>query len=80
MQKRVTMTLTDTDVANVDDVAAKTGARTKAQAISTSLALTRFLVDQLSYTGTKLMIQTPDGETQQIVVPELQKRGRRDTV
>ena len=69
--KKVTMNLTARDIENTDVIAAATHARSKAQAVSTSLSLTRFVIDNLYIPGTSLVLRTQDGPEQRIAMLEL---------
>lgn len=70
--KKVTMTLTDLDLKNVDAVAERTHARSKAQAVSNSLNLAAFITEQVAKNGAQVLIRTPDGELQRVVLPEIE--------
>lgn len=69
---RVTMGLTDADIENANHIFASTpSARTRAQAVSFALALTRFLVDQRR-SGARLLLER-DGKTERVIMPELER-------
>ena len=71
---KVTMNLTKRDIENTDDIASATQSRSKAQAVSTALALTRFIIDTMrDNPGTQVILRTPDGKTERLVMPELEK-------
>lgn len=67
---RVTMGLTDADVENAAHIYASTPTRTRAQAVSLALALTRFLVEQRRR-GARLILDR-NGEFERVVMPELE--------
>jgi len=68
---RVTMGLTDTDIENANRIFASVpSARTRAQAVSFALALTRFIVDQRR-DGANILLER-NGQTQRIIMPELE--------
>jgi hypothetical protein len=69
---RVTMGLTDADIENANHIFASTpSARTRAQAVSFALALTRFIVDQRR-DGANLLLER-NGQTQRVIMPELER-------
>jgi hypothetical protein len=68
---RVTMGLTDEDVDNANHIYASTPARTRAQAVSFALALTRFLVEQRRR-GASLILDR-NGEFERVVMPDLDR-------
>jgi hypothetical protein len=69
---RVTMGLTDADIENADHIYASVpSARTRAQAVSFALALTRFLVDQ-RLRGANLLLER-NGQTERVIMPELER-------
>ena len=72
---KVTMNLTENDVSNTDDIYRWTAARSKAQAVSTALSLTRFVLNALRTPGTKLLLDTPGG-TERVVMPEFDRLDR----
>lgn len=67
---KVTMALTDRDVTNTDKIRSGLEARSNAHAVSIALSLTAFVVDQLQK-GNDLLLRSPDGELQRIVMTEL---------
>lgn len=67
---RVTMGLTDADMDNANHIYASTSARTRAQAVSFALALTRFIIDQRRR-GANLILER-DGRTERVIMPELE--------
>jgi hypothetical protein len=70
MTVKVTMSLTDRDVANTEKIRSALGARSNAHAVSIALSLTAFVVDQLRNKN-ELLLRTPEGETQKIFMSEL---------
>ena len=69
--KKVTMNLTARDIENTEVVAVATHARSKAQAVSTALSLTRFVIDNLRIPGTSLVLRTQGESDQRIAMHEL---------
>ena len=70
---KVTMNLTDRDRQNAECIQWRTAARTKADAVSTALSLTRFIVDQLGEGNAELLLRRLDDKSlERIVMPELQ--------
>jgi histidinol-phosphate/aromatic aminotransferase/cobyric acid decarboxylase-like protein len=70
---KVTMNLTAQDEENANFVMQKTGARSKAQAVSTALSLTHFLIEKLvEEPSTNLTLKSRDGTELRIVMPELE--------
>ncbi|MCB8880974.1 hypothetical protein ACELLULO517_12075 [Acidisoma cellulosilytica] len=67
---KVTMSLTDRDVANTDNLRQALDARSNAHAVSIALSLTSFLVGQLQQ-GHELCLRLPNGELQRVVMTEL---------
>lgn len=67
---KVTMSLTDRDAANTEKLRKTLDARSNAHAVSIALSLTAFVVDQLQQ-GNDLLLRSPDGETQRVVMTEL---------
>ena len=74
---KVTMNLTEADVANAMFIENTINARSRAQAVSFSLTLTRFIIDQLAKPKTQLLIRNPDGTLDGIRIPELESGSRR---
>lgn len=67
---KVTMNLTDTDAANADFVYGAIDARSKAQAVSFSLAIAQLVLKaMIDVPGTKLYLEWPDGTRERIVWP-----------
>jgi hypothetical protein len=75
MAVKVTMLLTEHDVENVNEIYAWTQARTKAQAVSIALSLTRYLIEQRR-NGANLLLRQPNGEVDRIVITELESLNR----
>lgn len=67
---RVTMNLTQRDVANTEKVRQKFHARSNAQAVSAAVTVTASLAELLE-NGGELLVRNKDGETQRIVIPGL---------
>jgi hypothetical protein len=70
MSVKVTMNLTDKDVANTEGLQSLTGSRTKAQAVSTALSVTKLLAQKMSEGG-EVFIKTKDGGIEKLVIPEM---------
>lgn len=66
--QKVTLTLTDSDLAKVDSITKVMDARSKAQAVSNAINLTEYLSDALK-SGGDLLIRKPDGQIERIVTP-----------
>jgi len=70
---KVTMNLTERDEENAHFVASKTKARTKAQAVSTALSLTRFFIEKLaSDPKMTLILKAGDGTELRVIMTELE--------
>jgi hypothetical protein len=74
---KVTMNLTEADAANATFIESAINARSRAQAVSFSLTLARFIIDQLGKPKTQLLIRNPDGTLDGIRIPELEGVSRR---
>jgi hypothetical protein len=72
MTTKVTMNLTEQDVQNVDYLYEALRSRSKAQAISVALSLTRFVVEAMEVPGTQILLRQADGTVERIIMPELQ--------
>lgn len=73
MTKKVTMNLTDGDIENADVIYDSTQARSKAQAVSTALSLTRVIIDKMKQQpGTEVVLRNPDGTQLRLVMPEFE--------
>jgi len=70
MSVKVTMNLTERDVSNTEGVRALTGSRTKAQAVSTALSVTKLLAQKMSEGG-EVYIKNKDGGIERLVIPEM---------
>lgn len=71
---RVTMNLTRRDDENAQELHKLLDTRSKAQAISFALSLARFIVELIrSAPGTQLLVRSPDGVQQRVVMPELEQ-------
>ena len=68
---RVTMNLTDQDIANVEALAQLPSIRNKTHAISVALAFARHVADSLQAQGTNLL-RDGQGNLERIIMPELQ--------
>ena len=71
MAIKVTMLLTERDVENGNEIFAWTQARTKAQAVSIALGLTRYLIEQRQ-SGATFLLRHPNGETERMVMPDFE--------
>jgi hypothetical protein len=67
---KVTMILTDRDVARTAKIRKATHARSNAHAVSIALSLTSFLVDA-PQTGEDLLLRKPSGEFERVFMTEL---------
>lgn len=72
---RVTLNLTDRDIENAVRLAQLPAIRNRTQAISTSLAFTRYVVDALQQEGAHLFLKDSKGEYQRIVMPDFTAGG-----
>jgi len=70
MSVKVTMNLTDRDVANTEGLVRLTGSRTKAQAVSTALSVTKILAERMKEGG-EVLIKGKDGTIERLVIPDL---------
>lgn len=70
MSVKVTMNLSDKDVANTAELQALTGSRSKAQAVSTALSVTKILAQRMSKGG-EVLIRGKDGKLETLIIPEL---------
>ena len=68
---KVTMSLTDRDVANAGKIHKALDARSNAHAVSIALSLTAYIVDQLANKNELLLRPPNGGELQKIVMTEL---------
>ena len=75
---KVTMNLTDQDAKNVDYLHEAFNSRSKAQAISVALSLTRFVVEAMAVPGTQILLRQADGTIERIIMPELQNLASKD--
>jgi hypothetical protein len=67
--EKVTMNLTEADIKNAQFVEEAIHARSKAQAIGTSLSLAAELLKLLANGQNKLLIEKKDGTVRQIIIP-----------
>lgn len=70
MTTKVTMNLSDKDIANTDTLVALTGSRSKAAAVSTALSVTKLLATRMAR-GSEVLIRGKDGKIEALVIPEL---------
>lgn len=70
MSTKVTMNLSDRDVANTDALVELTHSRSKAQAVSTALSVTKLLASRMAK-GSEVLIRGRDGKLETLVIPEL---------
>jgi len=70
MSVKVTMNLTERDVSNTEGLQSLTGSRTKAQAVSTALSVTKLLAQKMSEGG-EVLIRAKDGSIEKLVIPEM---------
>ena len=68
MSTKVTMNLTDRDVENTEKLVQLTGSRTKAQAVSTALSVTKAIATRLK-SGGEVFIKNKDGHIERLVIP-----------
>ena len=69
---RVTMNLTDQDIANVDALAELPSIRNRTHAISVALAFARHVAESLQSPNSHLLLRDGQGNFERIVMPELQ--------
>ena len=70
MTTKVTMNLSDKDIANTAALVDLTGSRSKAQAVSTALSVTKMLAQRMSH-GSEVLIRGKDGKMESLIIPEL---------
>ena len=70
MSVKVTMNLSQRDVTNTDKLVELTGSRTKAQAVSTALSVTKLIAERMA-SGEDVFIRGKDGTLERIVIPDL---------
>lgn len=70
MTTKVTMNLSERDLANTDTLVSLTHSRSKAQAVSTALSVTKLLVQRMAG-GSEVLIRGRDGKLETLVIPEL---------
>jgi hypothetical protein len=75
---RVTMNLTDQDIANVNFLTELPGVRNRTHAVSVSLAFTAFVAHALKRPKAQLLLRDSEGNLERIVMPELE--GAQSTV
>lgn len=78
---KVTMNLTEYDEENANYIERQTNARSKAQAVSTALSLTRFLIQQLvDNPGMDIVLKSRDETELRVAMAELENiRARRNS-
>ncbi|MBC6445295.1 MAG: hypothetical protein GDA50_07715 [Alphaproteobacteria bacterium GM202ARS2] len=74
---KVTMNMTDADAENIEHLHKAFDSRSKAQAVSIALSLTRFIADQMLEPDTQILLRHAGGEPERIVMPELERLSRR---
>lgn len=70
MTVKVTMNLTQRDVRNTESLQGFMNTRTKAQAVSTALSVTKALAENMK-PGSELLIRQKDGSMEKIIIPEI---------
>lgn len=70
-RNRVTMDLTDCDIANADAIEVATSSPNKASAVAIALSLTRFIVDRIRQ-GDVLCFRSPSGDLERVIMQELE--------
>lgn len=70
MSTKVTMNLTDRDIANTVTLVDLTGSRTKAQAVSTALSVTKIIAERMAEGG-EVFIKNKSGNLERIIIPDL---------
>lgn len=76
---KVTMSLTERDVANTEKLREALGSRSNAHTVSIALSLTCFIVDQLRE-GSEILLQDLNGKSQKVVMAELAPVMRQSTL
>ena len=70
---KVTMNLTKADVKNAEMIEKLTHARSRAHAVSTALSAISYIVKELARNPeTQILIRSPDGKVERLVIPGLQ--------
>lgn len=72
--KKVTMNLTDWDIANAEILAARLRSRNKASTVSTALAITEGITRKIE-DGGELIIRKKDGSMETVVIAGLGSAG-----
>lgn len=70
MTTKVTMNLSDRDIANTDSLVELTHSRSKAQAVSTALSVTKLLAQRMAG-GSEVLIRGKDGKIETLIIPQL---------
>lgn len=73
--KKVTMGLTERDVANTETLAVRLHSRNKASAVSTALAIAEGITSRIE-DGGELIIKRKDGSMETVIIPELSSAHR----
>lgn len=68
---KVTMNLTEKDVENTESLVRLTGSRTKAQAVSTALSVTKAIAARLK-SGGEVYIKNRDGHIERLIIPDFE--------
>lgn len=68
--KKVTMNLTERDIANTETLARRLHSRNKASAVSSALAITEGITSRMQ-NGEELMIKRKDGSMETVVFTDL---------
>ena len=68
--KRITMNLTERDSENANSIRDRLNTRSKAGAVSTSLAITEGLTDRIQ-SGEELLIRRKNGDLERVIIPGL---------
>ncbi len=71
MTTKVTMNLTERDVENTESLVKLTGSRTKAQAVSTALSVTKAIASRLK-SGGEVFIKNKDGHIERLIIPDFE--------
>lgn len=72
MTVKVTMNLSERDVANTDTLVELTHSRSKAQAVSTALSVTKIIAERIAG-GSEVIIRDKNGNLEKIIIPDLMK-------
>ena len=72
MSVKVTMNLSERDVANTDTLVELTHSRSKAQAVSTALSVTKIIAEKIAG-GSEVLIRDKNGNFEKIIIPDLMR-------